>query len=83
MAEGDSLQEEVVSAMIVSGQEGTMVVAEATGETNSETRVSSQDDPEVQLDATGKVISGLTKMEVEGEEVVRVGQSAHPLPVEG
>lgn len=68
--------------MIVSGQEEIMVVGEAMGETNSETRASSLDDPGVRPDAMEKVISGLTKMEVEGEEVVKVGQTVLPLLVE-
>ena len=72
--EGGSLQEEeVVSAVTVSGQEGTTVVAEAMEETISETRVSLLDELGVRLDAMGMVISGLTKTEAEGEEVVRVG----------
>lgn len=85
MAEGDSLpEEEVVSATTVSGQEEIMVVGEAaTVEMNSETRESSPDDLGVQLDAMGKeAISELTKTEVEGEEVVRVEQTALPFLAE-
>lgn len=85
VAEGDSLpEEEVVSATTVSGQEEIMVVGEvATVEMNSETRESSPDDLGVQLDAMGKeAISELTKTEVEGEEVVRVEQTALPFLAE-
>ena len=57
------LQVKVCFEVTVSGVEGTSAVAEEAMEgMNSETRVSFQDDPRVQVDGMEIIISGLIRM---------------------
>jgi hypothetical protein len=81
VGEGDFLREEVGSGVTVSRAVGTLVAAGVMAGVNSETRVSFQGDPGVQVDAMERVISGLTRMAVGGVGV-KVEWTVAPLLLE-
>lgn len=71
VGEGGIPQEEVDLEVTVSRTAGTLGVAGVTSGMNSETRVSFQGDPGVQLGTMVRITSGLIRTEAK-EEVLRV-----------